>query len=148
MERKLFLKNSTCLHLPKKVVDDKERFFFFASETLPKLTQDSTKQKCIYYLITKSEKKINRSTKNISLSLITAFSWSTPKMLILWLLSTEVDNFTSCFQLFRGSSVVELRTHDPKVVSLNLMWTLCCVFEQGAELWLAPLDPGHKWATA
>ena len=33
-----------------------------------------------------------------------------------------------------ASSMVELQTHDPKVVSLNPVWAACCVLEQGTLL--------------
>ena len=38
-------------------------------------------------------------------------------------------------------------THDPKVMSLNLVWAVCCVLEQGTLLELAPLDPGVQMGT-
>ena len=138
VERKLFLKNPHACIYPKKSCGGQNTIFFFfclRNITQTDIGQYKTKMHLRFNL--KMRKKINRLAKNIFYIVNHCLQLNYKEKNAYFMIAIYWrSQFYKLFSTvnFRGRSVVELRTHEPKVVSSNFVWTLCCVLEQGTEL--------------
>ena len=72
-------------------------------------------------------------------------TWKNISITALFFLIVKISLFDGFFGgTYTCSSMVELWTHDPKIMSLNHVWVACCVLEQDTS----PLDPGVQMGSS